>query len=125
KRDASGKVRSVAENVTVADAFSGHNYVNSNENTAYNQGGQMQFDGAGSFPMAQEKEEAHGSRYLFAEWGTGSVVNANDVLIKDPTYVFNYNKMTGDLVVTHDKTNGITVDRDQIKSFTIYNEMKE
>jgi len=115
----------VAPDVTVSDAFSGHMNTVSAENTAYSQGGQMQFDGAGSFPMAKEKEEARGSRYLFAEWGPGSVVNTNDVVIKDPAYVFNYDKMTGNLVVTHDKTSGITVDRDQIKSFTIVNDMKQ
>jgi hypothetical protein len=79
----------------------------------------MQFNG-GAFPVAKEKEETHGSRYYSKDWGNGYVINTEDKKINNAALLFNYNKVTGDLLLTHDKKTAIIVNRDQIKSFTLY-----
>lgn len=68
------------------------------------------------------KEATVGSPYLFDKWVKGSVINKNDALISNPSYLFNFNKMTGTLLVTKDQKTYIEVDNYIIKSFTLTNE---
>lgn len=73
------------------------------------------------FPVFTIKEETRGSRYLFDKWQPGYVINAKDSLIKRPNFMFNYDKMGGGLLLTQDERSAIEVNRDAIKSFTLYN----
>jgi hypothetical protein len=119
KNNVSKNVRSSNTNVAVSDAFSGHTYLASANNAAYNEGSQMQFNG-GTFPIAKEKEETHGSRYYYKGWANGYVINTEGKKINNAALLFNYNKVTGDLLLTHDQKTAIIVNRDQIKSFTLF-----
>lgn len=113
--------------VTVSDAFSGTTNMNSTYNTSSSEaggGGESIFNN-GSFPVVKEKEYTHGSRYLFADWADGSVINAKGLLVKNPAFLFNYDKIQGDLLLTHDKKNAIIIDKDKIQSFILYNQTKE
>lgn len=119
KNNSSAANRNLNQDVLVSDAFSGHMNTVSSYNTAYNEGGQMQFNGS-TFAIAREKEETHGSRYYYKDWAKGYVINNRKQKISNPSLLFNYNKVTGDLLLTHDKKTAIIVDRDQINSFTLY-----
>jgi hypothetical protein len=124
KNNVSKNVRSSNTDVAVSDAFSGHTYLASANNAAFNEGSQMQFNG-GSFPIAKEKEETHGSRYYYRDWANGYVINTEGKKINNAALLFNYNKVTGDLLLTHDKKTAIIVNRDQVKSFTLYDATKK
>lgn len=69
------------------------------------------------------KEETRGSRYLLDQWAKGYVVDTKDVTIKNDNYAFNYDKITGSLLLTQDKRAAVDVDKDKIKSFTVYNKL--
>lgn len=71
-------------------------------------------------PVFTYKEDTKGSRYLFNEWARGSIVTANNSLFDNPAYLYNYDKMDGGLLLTHDKESAIEADRSQIKTFTVY-----
>jgi len=72
------------------------------------------------FPVFTVKEETRGSRYLFAEWAKGFVVNSKDSLIQRNDMMFNYDKMGGGLLLTRDGRSAIEVNREQVKTFTLY-----
>ena len=65
------------------------------------------------------KDATQGSAYLFDKWVKGSVVNNNDSVVSNPSFLFNYNKMRGALLVTQDQKTYIELDRGSIKSFTL------
>ncbi len=74
---------------------------------------------AGFVPQFTYKESTQGSRYLFPDWVRGHVVNANHVNIDNGKYLYNYNKMTGELYLTQDKKTAIVVNNDLIYTFTL------
>jgi hypothetical protein len=78
----------------------------------------------GMMPVFHQPTETKGSRYLMTDWSGGLVVNQFDTIIKNPSYLFNYDKITGDLLMTQDKKTYIEVDRPQVKSFAIKNDEK-
>jgi hypothetical protein len=75
----------------------------------------------GLYPSFSYSEETKGSRYLFNDWVTGFVVSPTDSVFKNPNYAFNYDKINGDVLLTHDKHEAIEIDKDKIKSFTLNN----
>lgn len=112
-------------NNSIDDAITGH----TNFSPAYNtsnatQGGEAKFNGA-SFPIRREKEETKGTRYLFNNWVKGSVIDSNNLEIKNQAYLFNYDKLGGGLILTNDQKSAIVVDKEQIKSFTLYDQSNE
>lgn len=109
---------------TKNDAFSGHTNINSvyNSSSAV-EGGEIKFNGA-SFPIAKEKEETHGSRYYFRDWVNGFVINTKGEKINNAALFFNYDKVSGDVLLSHDQKTAIVVNPDQIKSFTLYDVTK-
>lgn len=75
----------------------------------------------GMMPVFHQPTETKGSRYLMGDWSSGLVVNQFDTVIKNPDYLFNYDKITGDLLMTQDKKTYIEIDRPQVKSFALKN----
>jgi hypothetical protein len=73
----------------------------------------------GMMPVFHQPTETRGSRYLMSDWSGGLVVNQFDTIIKNPNYLFNYDKISGDLLMTQDKKTYIEIDRPQVKSFAI------
>lgn len=72
------------------------------------------------------KEDTKGSRYLIPEgWGKGYVVDKGGATIKNDNYSYNYDKINGSLLLTQDKRAAVDVNRDQIKTFTIYNKLDQ
>ena len=67
------------------------------------------------------KEETVGHRYVSTDWLHGSVVNMKDTLFNNPSFLYNYDKITQSLLLTQDKQQVIEIYKDQIKSFTLKN----
>jgi len=72
-------------------------------------------------PVFHPVGDTRGSRYLFKDWATGFVVSPLDSVYKNPDFGFNYDKMEGGLLLTQDKKTVVEIDKDKIKSFTLYN----
>jgi len=76
-------------------------------------------------PMIHVKEETQGSRYLFKNWAHGYVVNAQDSIIQNPGFLLNYDKTTGNLLLTQDNKTVIEIDKDRVKSFTLFDALNQ
>ncbi len=76
----------------------------------------------GLYPVFTYHEDTRGNRYLFNDWVSGYVTAPDGSTFKDPKYGFNYDKIDGGLLLTQDKHAAIEIDKDKIKSFTLYNE---
>jgi hypothetical protein len=73
----------------------------------------------GLLPVYHQPMETRGTRYLIAHWSQGLVVNQFDTIINNNSYLYNYDKITGDLLLTQDMSNYISVEQGQVKSFAI------
>ncbi len=71
-------------------------------------------------PVFGHTEATRGSRYLFDEWADGTVLSVKDLVIKNPNYHFNYDKINGTLLLSENKTNAIEIDKGQVKAFTLH-----
>jgi hypothetical protein len=60
-----------------------------------------------------------GSRYLLNKWVTGTVITANNSLIQNDSYFFNYDKVSNNLLLTQDSKQVIEIDRREFKSFVL------
>jgi hypothetical protein len=76
------------------------------------------------YPVFSYTEATKGSRYLFNDWVSGFVVSPQDSVYKNPAYGFNYDKIAGELLLTSNKHDAIAVDKERIKSFTLYDELR-
>lgn len=59
-------------------------------------------------------------QYLFEKWVKGSVVSANNELINNRNYFFNFNKVSQNLFLTTDFKHIIEIDSREFKSFTLF-----
>jgi hypothetical protein len=75
----------------------------------------------GMMPVYHQPTETKGSRFLLENWSPGLVVNQFDTIIKNDSYSYNYDKITGDLLMTQDMKSQIEIDRSQVKSFALKN----
>ncbi|HZY37999.1 MAG TPA: carboxypeptidase-like regulatory domain-containing protein [Mucilaginibacter sp.] len=71
-------------------------------------------------PSFTVKQETRGSRYFFQGWVHGFVINAKDSLIQRPEFLFDYDKTEGGLLLSQDGKSAVEIDRDLVKSFTLY-----
>ena len=76
-----------------------------------------------SVPVFQPKGETVGSRYFFKGWVHGYVVNSKDSIVQSSIFQLEYDKIGGALLLTKDKRTAIEVDKDLVKSFTLYDNM--
>jgi hypothetical protein len=82
--------------------------------------------GGGNLFNISRKEDTKGSRYLVGDgWAKGYVVDKTGATVKNDNFAYNYDKINGSLLLTQDKRAAVDVDRDQIKSFTIYNKLDQ
>jgi hypothetical protein len=70
-------------------------------------------------PVYHQPVETKGSRYLVQNWCKGIVVNRHDTAIISNVYFYNYDKVTGDLMLTQDQQSYIDIDRSSAKSFIL------
>ncbi|MDB4900801.1 MAG: hypothetical protein JWQ63_82 [Mucilaginibacter sp.] len=69
---------------------------------------------------AHRKGNLHGSRYLFENWAHGYIIDKSDSLLRYDNLLFNYDKINGGLLITRDEKSVMEVNRDQIKSFALF-----
>jgi len=69
------------------------------------------------------KDATVGSAYMSKNWTKGSVTNLNDTIINNPAFLFNYNKMSGALLVTQDQNTYIELNSNGYKAFTLVDEL--
>jgi hypothetical protein len=81
-----------------------------------------QFDAAAgaTLPVFMPKEETVGSRYLIKGWSHGYVINSKDATVQNPGFLFAYDKMGGGLLLTKDRSSAVEINKDLVKSFTLY-----
>lgn len=76
--------------------------------------------GSGTFYNIAAKEDIKGSRYLFNTWAKGYVTDKSGNAVKNDNYTFNYDKISGALLLSQDKQTAIDVNKEQVKGFTVY-----
>lgn len=74
----------------------------------------------GKVSIANSTPNVVGSRYLLDSFGHGFFTDASGKRVNNSTYLFNYEKMSGYLLLTLDKRSIMQAGRNQVKSFTIY-----
>jgi hypothetical protein len=72
-----------------------------------------------------EKGKVHGNRYLFDNFAHGFIISSTDVLLHNPAYTFDYDKLSGALLLTKDKNSVEEISFDHTKSFTLYSDKDE
>ena len=72
-----------------------------------------------SLPSFSHHEDTRGNRYLFEGWAKGRVVAANNSVIENSNFLYNYDKITNNLFVTLDKKTAIEISKEEFKSFTL------
>ena len=74
-----------------------------------------------AIPSFHTKEDTKGSIYLFKTWMKGMVANPNDsTIIDDPQNLYNVNKSTGELTMTRDFKSGLSIDKNNVKFFILF-----
>ncbi len=71
------------------------------------------------------KGNLRGNRYLFDNFAHGFIINSSDILVHDPAYLLDYDKVGGALLFTSDKKTVNEMSWDETKSFTLYNNKDE
>ncbi|MDB5149620.1 MAG: hypothetical protein JWQ57_3640 [Mucilaginibacter sp.] len=64
----------------------------------------------------------HGSRFLFEDWVHGYALTREDSIKQNDNYLFNYEKMAGNLIFTEDGKTLQGIDRHSIKMFTLFDD---
>lgn len=70
--------------------------------------------------MAHQKGNVHGNRYLFEDFAHGFVVNAQGGLYANPTYLYDYDKMGGGIMLSVNNGAVSQLDDAQIKTITLF-----
>ena len=83
-------------------------------------GNAIAMSGGTALPTFNHKEATKGNKYLFNSWVHGYVVNAQDSVYESPKLFFNYDKIEVGLLLSQDKHDDIVVNRDMVKTFTLY-----
>jgi hypothetical protein len=68
------------------------------------------------------QEELHGSPYLYDHWVHGYAISAQDSLVENSNYLFNYQKIDGMLLYTDDGKTVYGVYKDKAKSFVLFDD---
>ena len=74
---------------------------------------------------AHQKGKLHGNQYLFDTFVYGFIINSAGELVYNSSYLFDYDKIGGGLLLTKDKRIIEQIDRNQTTSFTLYNNKDE
>jgi hypothetical protein len=72
-----------------------------------------------SLPVVYNKEELQGSPFLLSSYVPGLVVNDLSRITDKPDYRYNYDKMSGNLLLLRDHKLPIAVNKEQVKYFCL------
>jgi len=70
-------------------------------------------------PTVYNKEALQGSPFLLSEYVPGLVVNEKNSIIDKPNYRYNYDKMSGNLLLQRDNEKPIAVNKNQVHFFCL------
>ena|ERR1700676_2271832 len=70
-------------------------------------------------PSVYNKEATHGSPFLITVYVPGLVINQSYGVVNKPDYLYNYDKMSGNLLLKRGNENPIAVNRDQVNAFCL------
>lgn len=70
-------------------------------------------------PTVYHKDATHGSPFLLYLYVPGLVVNDSYKVINQPGYLYNYDKVTGNLLLKRNNESPIAVNREQVRSFCL------
>jgi hypothetical protein len=70
-------------------------------------------------PSVYNKEATHGSPFLISLYVQGLVVNQFDSIIAKPDYLYNYDKVTGNLLLQRNNEKPIAVNKEQVNMFCL------
>lgn len=73
----------------------------------------------GAIPVFNHKEDTKGTRYLFEKWVTGTVVDSSGNAFNAKQFIYNYDKVTRNLLLTKDMNEVVEVDKALVHSFTL------
>jgi hypothetical protein len=85
-----------------------------------NEVARMSNDVGGYLKPSHEKGDTRGSQYLFETFVHGYMVNSSGEIVNKPNYLFDYDKMNGNLLLTRDNKTMIIADQSQAKSFSLF-----
>lgn len=66
------------------------------------------------------QEPTHGSRYLYSDWVPGFGITKKDSLVVEITNMYNFDKISGNIMYTNDGISMAAVSTSQIKSFSLF-----
>jgi hypothetical protein len=72
-----------------------------------------------TLPLITHKEETKGSRYLIDRPAHGIIVDDQDHIMKDSSFLINFDKVDGKLLMTNDGRQFTEVDKEKVKAFAI------
>jgi len=90
------------------------------ENVSKNEMAAISNDMGGFLKPAHEKGDTRGSQYLFVTFVHGYLINAEGDLVQKPNYLFDYDKINGNLLLTRDNKTIIEIGWDETKSFSLF-----
>jgi hypothetical protein len=73
----------------------------------------------GSIVAFTPKEDTEGSPYLFKSWAKGHILLKTNKAFEEPSFVLNYDKMKGIIIVKIDERRMLEVDMEQIERFSL------
>jgi len=82
-------------------------------------------DMGGYLKPSHEKGNTRGSQYLFETFVQGYMINSSGDIVHKPNYLFDYDKMSGTLLLTRDNKAILIIDQSQAKSFSLFSNVNE
>ena len=78
-----------------------------------------------AIPVFNHKEDTRGTRFLFEKWVTGTVVDSSGNTFNPKNFIYNYDKVTRNLLLTQDMNQVVEVEKEVVHSFTLKGEAGE
>lgn len=75
---------------------------------------------AGNISVTNHQDATQGSRYLYDSWVHGYVISNADSIVQNTHYLFNYDKINGNLLVNKDGNTIVQIDANSLKSFILF-----
>jgi hypothetical protein len=75
---------------------------------------------SGNMSVTSHQDATQGSRYLYDSWVHGYVISAADSIVQNTHYLFNYDKINGNLMVNKDNNIVLQIDGGSVKSFVLF-----
>ncbi len=72
-----------------------------------------------AIPVFSHKEDTRGTRFLFEKWVTGTVVDSSGNVFNPKNFIYNYDKVTRNLLLTQDMNQVVEVEKEVVHSFTL------